>query len=440
MKKLSYHFNQEKNLGKSNYNEKMHYILLHLFASPEMRRLKPISVNIRSFAVIEIRALAALFACLPTFADENASAHEAVPAVPPHYIEAPFRLDDADQIGLPAYDRFLSKPPLFYPRAANIFSWIDSAKSNWHSLQDLIDRPDLAHEVFPKLKDKDMGSDLLVAPGFSRNILDETENSEDQDAVDQYIARLTAEASNSVDENALKARMLVNPPSEEDLRKGIAFLESLRSEGQAESIISPPAPSPLNLPIPDLPNPDSASLPSAVSPQALSTPQVLIEPPVSPLVAVPSNDQVLPDQGTLRVAAKVPLPDGSQRPAFASEFFLTTRQLEDLLTEAIPYPSAANDVRQLIRLWAESEKRAGGKGVKLALNVKSVLIKAQVSKVLTDFKGEAELAGLKPDDYYLIGIDKDDETGIVTIWSKPIAVGRGENLVELSLQDVVWNK
>ena len=110
------------------------------------------------------------------------------------------------------------------------------------------------------------------------------------------------------------------------------------------------------------------------------------------------------------------------------------------MTEAIPYPAAAKDVRQLIRLWAESEKRAGGKGVKLALNVKSVLIKAQVSKVLTDFKGEAEVAGLKPDDYYLIGIDKDDETGIVTIWSKPIVIGRGENRVELSLQDIVWNK
>ncbi len=148
----------------------------------------------------------------------------------------------------------------------------------------------------------------------------------------------------------------------------------------------------------------------------------------------------VPTEATLRMAAKVPLPDGSNRPAFASQFFLTTRQLEDLLTEAIPYPSAANDVRQLIRLWAESEKRAGSKGVQLALDVKSVLIKAQVSKFDTDLKGEAEIAGLKPDDYYLIGIDKDDQTGIVTIWSKPIAIGRGENRIELSLQDIVWNK
>ena len=72
--------------------------------------------------------------------------------------------------------------------------------------------------------------------------------------------------------------------------------------------------------------------------------------------------------------------------------------------------------------------------------MKSVLIKAQVGKVLTDVKGEAKVAGLKPDDYYLIGIDKDDETGIVTIWSKSVAISRGENHVELSLQDIVWNK
>ena len=61
-------------------------------------------------------------------------------------------------------------------------------------------------------------------------------------------------------------------------------------------------------------------------------------------------------------------------------------------------------------------------------------------KARPDYKGEAEAPNLKPDDYYLIGIDKDDETGIVTIWSKRIAISRGENRVELSSKDVVWPK
>ncbi|MFP6901787.1 MAG: hypothetical protein VCA36_12645 [Opitutales bacterium] len=364
--------------------------------------------------------------------DESTVDHSLVPDLPPRFIELPFRLENADLHELPGYARLPSKPPLFYPRVVDVFSWIDLAKPDWHTLQDLMERPDLAEDTFPfsPVNEPTVFSGVNDFPFIESS---QAQDDSPMDAVDLFVARLSEEAASAVDEEVLSERMRVNPPTEQDLLKGIAFLESLRNDG---SVISePPATLPIASPPPVPPEPvaDKTTMPQP-TPVAAG---IAVNPP-SPAILPPGPATAT--EATLRMAATVPLPNGGQRPAFASEFFLTTRQLEDLLTEAIPYPSAASDVRQLIRLWAESEKRAGGQGVKLALNVKSVLIKAQVSKVLTDFNGEAEVAGLKPDDYYLIGIDKDDETGIVTIWSKRIAISRGDNHVELSLEDIVWNK
>ena len=58
---------------------------------------------------------------------------------------------------------------------------------------------------------------------------------------------------------------------------------------------------------------------------------------------------------------------------------------------------------------------------------------------LTDPFGHAALKNLPPDDkYFLIGIDKDPDTNVVTIWSKAVEVNPGENLVELSPNDVIY--
>ena len=71
--------------------------------------------------------------------------------------------------------------------------------------------------------------------------------------------------------------------------------------------------------------------------------------------------------------------------------------------------------------------------------MKSILLQAKVGKALTDPFGHAALENLPPDDkYYLIGIDKDPDTNVVTIWSKEVEVNPGENLVELSPNDVIY--
>lgn len=376
-------------------------------------------------------------------AEDNETKIPPVPLASLRYLESPFVLDDPDTQGLPALRRLPVPPPLFYPQAIDLFLWIDESQRNAPSLQDLIEQPDLADEIFPNKTIKALTPDPLVLVDSPYVNLTELDESTPKDDLDLFVARISKEASASMDEEDLKERMRSNPLSEEALLSGIAFLESLRNgDGEIPSDpVGPPLPEQPLLP-PVVAVEGSPERPSSLSPQPvpLPTPSVSVaNEPVSETITTPP-ESVSSTEAILHMAAKVPLPDGSQRPAFASQFFLTTRQLEDLLTEAIPDPGAAKDVRQMIRLWAESEKREGSQGVKLALDVKSVLIKAQVSKFDTDLKGEAEVAGLKPDDYYLIGIDKDDQTGIVTIWSKPVAIERGENRVELSLQDIVWNK
>ena len=44
------------------------------------------------------------------------------------------------------------------------------------------------------------------------------------------------------------------------------------------------------------------------------------------------------------------------------------------------------------------------------------------------------------DKYYVIGIDKDVDTNVVTIWSKEVEVAPGENLVELTSTDVIYQE
>ena len=126
------------------------------------------------------------------------------------------------------------------------------------------------------------------------------------------------------------------------------------------------------------------------------------------------------------------------RPAQASEFYLTTKNLQDLFGDLELDRALAGEVKSVAELWAHAEKGSSS-NPDIALGVKSILLQAKVGKARTDPFGQAELNDVSPDDkYYLIGIDKDDQTGVVTIWSKHIEVEPGENMVELTTNDVIY--
>ena len=145
-------------------------------------------------------------------------------------------------------------------------------------------------------------------------------------------------------------------------------------------------------------------------------------------------------KSSLRFKASVPTPQGTERPAQASEFYLTTRTLQDLLSDLNLDSALAGEVRSVAELWADAEKDSTT-NPEIALGVKSILLQAKVGKARTDSLGKAQLDDVSPDDqYFLIGIDKDDQTGVITIWSKHVEVGPGENMVELTANDVIYNK
>ena len=143
-------------------------------------------------------------------------------------------------------------------------------------------------------------------------------------------------------------------------------------------------------------------------------------------------------KSVLRFKASVPTRQGVARPAQASEFYLTTKNLQDLFGDLELDRALAGEVKSVAELWAHAEKDSSS-NPDIALGVKSILLQAKVGKARTDPFGKAELNDVSPDDkYYLIGIDKDDQTGVVTIWSKHIEVEPGENMVELTTNDVIY--
>jgi hypothetical protein len=140
----------------------------------------------------------------------------------------------------------------------------------------------------------------------------------------------------------------------------------------------------------------------------------------------------------LRLKASKRTKDGRILPAQASEFYLTTQNLRELFKDMDVERALSGEVKSVAEIWAQAEKNLST-NPEVALDVKSILLRAKVGRARTDPFGEASLSDLPPDEkYFLIGIDKDENTNVVTIWSKQVEVNPGENEVELSSRDVIY--
>ena len=128
------------------------------------------------------------------------------------------------------------------------------------------------------------------------------------------------------------------------------------------------------------------------------------------------------------------------QPAQASEIYVTTQDLRELLKDLNAGPFIAGEIKSVAELWAKAEKNID-QNPEIALGVKSILLQAKVGRARTDPFGKAALDNLPPEDkYFLIGIDKDDLTNVVTIWSKEVEVAPGENEVELTSTDIIYQE
>ena len=151
-------------------------------------------------------------------------------------------------------------------------------------------------------------------------------------------------------------------------------------------------------------------------------------------------EKINPVGASLNFRASKPTTDGKLMPAQAAQFYLTTENLSDLFEKLNLDEALANEVQSVAELWAKAETNQFA-NPEVALSVKSVIIRAKVRKALTDPFGQASLKNLSPDDtYFIIGLDQDPETEVVTIWSKQVEVAPGENSIELSSKDVIYHK
>jgi hypothetical protein len=316
--------------------------------------------------------------------------------------------------------------PVLYPGRQTLFQWIDAGDVNLLTYEQYLDNPD-----------------LHVKPG--------TDPKKKSDEKDKVVDTLTS-SSLLLEPQAIPLPALPQPrrtplSGDRELR---AFLTR---NGNEEKVASAEKPSVSNQTIP--PPPDRKVLVEhIVSPkgQAFADPNLMEKyqrlvnastlgridstrgksvPVETPVVfgEIPAN---------LKLKASKRTKDGRIQPAQASEFYLTTQNLRELFKDMDVEHALSGEVRSVAEIWAHAEKNLNT-NPEVALGVKSILLQAKVGRARTDPFGKASLSDLPPDEkYFLIGIDKDESTNVVTIWSKEIEVNPGDNVVELSSSDVIY--
>ena len=321
--------------------------------------------------------------------------------------------------------------PLFYPKKVSLFEFMDKGDPKFYTLEQLATNPRLGPRPVFRQSEKKYYSDVKV--------LVENEKVESlENRLRELEAKLLEVQTKTVErpnDDQLKAFILegnehLSPEQRfEYLSKVISEAKQKTDAGSLALVESAKK----NLPEiafhdESLPKNDFLSLP---------VPPTLDESERE----FPFQSYPLPKaKSVVRFKASVPTPQGTQRPAQASDFYLTTRNLHDLFGDLNLDSALAGEVKSVAELWASAEK-GSSLNPEIALGVKSILLQAKVGKTRTDPFGEAELEDVSPDDdYFLIGIDKDDQTGVVTIWSKRIEVTPGENMVELTANDVIYHK
>jgi len=321
--------------------------------------------------------------------------------------------------------------PLFYPKLVSIFEFIDKEDPTFYTLEQLAKNPRLGPR--PKFH-----LNVKKSPRYETSIVEDNKvvNLENRlRELEEKLLEIQAKPVHRPNDDELKAFILEGNEhltSEERLEYLSRVISEAKQKTESENAIFVKQ---AEIKIPEISSFENHSL----NPDFLSIPlPPTLEESDNSFPTQPYNQGLA--KSSLRFKASVPTPQGTERPAQASEFYLTTRNLQDLLSDLNLDSALAGEVRSVAELWADAEK-GSTTNPEIALGVKSILLQAKVGKVRTDFLGKAQLNDVSPDDkYFLIGIDNDDQTGVITIWSKHVEVGPGENMVELTANDVIYHR
>ena len=321
--------------------------------------------------------------------------------------------------------------PFFYPKLVSVFEFMDYSNNQFYTLKQLTKNPSLAPR--PKYHNPKNAETFYR----KKTVVEEPQN---VSSLEQRIRDLEQKLfdaqyrpdyqPNDEELNAFVRRGQSRVTAEQRLDYLTRVISQNGNAQPMKQVENPPFPTPRKQPIGSISEKKvdmvSIPLPPSMDEMDADYPQL-----------IHSNRN---EKSVVRFKATVPTSQGRGRPAQASDFYLTTQNLQELLGELKIDRAVAGEVRSFAEIWANAEKDSTS-NPEIALGVKSILLEAKVGKTRTDPFGQAELNGVSPDDrYYLIGIDKDVSSGVVTIWSKNIEVAPGDNRVELTSNDVIYQE
>ncbi|MBT3637861.1 MAG: hypothetical protein HN531_13045 [Opitutae bacterium] len=350
----------------------------------------------------------------------------------------PIRMDELDGAMIVRLsqenNRFV---PVLYPSRQTLFHWIDSGDVNLLTYEQYLYNPKLYVKLVPSVE-----KDLFAGSPEPRN-----ESGEEDKFADSAISSILLPEPRSIPLPPLPPPRPVALPGDHELR---AFLVRNRTGEKVDSIEKPTVSDQMIPP----PPPPKMPVESTVSPlgQAFADPNLLKE--YQRLVnsstlgrinaksakggGIETRVEIGGVPANLKLKASKRTKDGRIQPAQASEFYLTTQNLRELFKDMDVERALSGEIKSVAEIWAHAEKNLNT-NPEVALGVKSILLQAKVGRARTNPFGEASLSDLPPDEkYFLIGIDKDENTNVVTIWSKEVEVNPGDNEVELSSSDVIY--
>jgi len=137
----------------------------------------------------------------------------------------------------------------------------------------------------------------------------------------------------------------------------------------------------------------------------------------------------------LQIQAKVQFLDNKIRPAGFTEFFLVDRDLSEILSEEGIKPPAQQGILSHAEYWARSVQR-GYQFPGVAAKIRNALARSSLRRIKTNSLGVGNVDALADGQYYIIGASTLGQVGVV--WSKPVNLNNGDNILNLDLKDAAW--
>ena len=137
----------------------------------------------------------------------------------------------------------------------------------------------------------------------------------------------------------------------------------------------------------------------------------------------------------LQIQAKVQFLDNKVRPAGFTEFFLVDRKLSEILSAEGIKPPTQDGIQTHAEYWARSVQR-GYQFPGIAAKIRNALARSSLRRIKTNSLGVGNVDDLADGNFYIVGASTLGQVGVV--WSKPVNLNNGDNVINLDLNDAAW--